>query len=42
MSVTKQEFIEGTLKLGTSGAIPPLSLYAFIPWTGTNLLYLYH
>jgi hypothetical protein len=25
-----------------SGAIPPLDLYAFMPWTGTNLLYLYH
>jgi hypothetical protein len=42
MSVTKQEFIEGTLKLGMSGSIPPLSLYAFMPLTGKNLLYLYH
>jgi len=42
MSVAKQEFTEGTLKLRMSVAIPPLSLNAFMPWTGTNLLYLCH
>jgi len=29
------------LKLRVSGAIPSLSLYAFMSWTGANLLYLY-
>ena len=37
MCVTKQELFKGRV----DGAITSLSLYAFMSWTGTNLLYLY-